>query len=72
MLVSGRADAVAFGDAGNVEAVMDWKSDVNPDPAMRRAHAAQMEDYLDATGATRGAVVYVSRSEVSWIARLEV
>ena len=70
-LVSGRADAVALGDAGDVEVVLDWKSDVDPDPASRREHIAQMADYLEATGATRGAIVYVSRSEVSWINRLE-
>jgi CRISPR-associated exonuclease Cas4 len=68
-LVSGRVDAVVLGGAGDVEVVIDWKSDVNPDPAARRAHAAQMTDYLEATGATRGAIVYVSQSEVSWIER---
>ena len=65
-LLAGRADAVAV-EGDRIVAVIDWKSDVAPDAAARRAHAGQMSDYLAATGARRGAVVYLSLGEVAWI-----
>ena len=65
-LVAGRADAVAV-EEGRIMAVIDWKSDIAPDLAARRAHADQMADYLSATGATRGAIVYASLDEVVWV-----
>ena len=67
VLVSGRADAVALDRAGRIEAVLDWKTDLDPDAATRREHAAQLMEYVVATGASRGALVYVSRREVAWI-----
>lgn len=65
--LAGRADAVVV-EADRVELVVDWKSDVNPDAAAQGAHAAQLRDYLEVTGAERGAVVYMSSGHVSWIA----
>jgi exodeoxyribonuclease-5/CRISPR-associated exonuclease Cas4 len=64
--LAGRADAVVV-EADRVELVVDWKSDVNPDAAAQGAHAAQLRDYLEVTGAERGAVVYMSSGQVSWI-----
>ena len=66
-LVAGRADAVALDAAGEVEIVLDWKSDVARVAGARLGHAAQMMAYLKATGAARGAVIYVSRAEIDWI-----
>ena len=66
-MVAGLADAVALGDSGEVEIVFDWKSDVEPDTASRLEHAVQMSDYVRATSAARGAIVYVSRSETVWV-----
>ena len=66
-LVAGRADAVALGAAGVVDIVFDWKSDVEPEPASRLEHAAQMSAYVRAAGAARGAIIYLSRSEIVWV-----
>jgi CRISPR-associated exonuclease Cas4 len=65
-LVAGRADALAI-IGERVDTAIDWKSDVNPTPAVRAAHVQQLHDYLSATGAGRGAVVYLSTGEVAWV-----
>lgn len=66
VLVAGRADALSIVD-GRIEAVLDWKSDLDPSPAERAAYASQIKSYLEITGAPRGALVYVSRGEIVWI-----
>lgn len=65
-LIGGRADALAIFE-GRVEAAIDWKSDVDPTPAVRETHRQQLRDYLSATGAKRGAVVYLTSGEITWI-----
>lgn len=65
--MAGRADAVAVGPDGAVEAVIDWKSDVAPTPGAMAGHADQLRLYLEATGAQRGAIVYMSLGRVRWI-----
>jgi ATP-dependent exoDNAse (exonuclease V) beta subunit len=65
-LTAGRADAVAV-QRDVLRAVLDWKSDVSPSGDDRAHHAAQLKDYLDAIGAPKGAVVYMSLGEVVWI-----
>jgi ATP-dependent exoDNAse (exonuclease V) beta subunit len=67
-LLAGRVDAVMYAD-GHPAVVVDWKSDVNPSAADRELYAAQMQDYLDALAAKRGAIVYMSRSEIQWVER---
>ena len=67
-LIAGRADAVAFAD-GRPAVVVDWKSDVNPAAADRQLYAGQVEDYMEALGAERGAIVYMSRGEIQWVGR---
>ncbi|TIW03833.1 MAG: hypothetical protein E5V74_08140 [Mesorhizobium sp.] len=57
---------MAVGDQGVVAAI-DWKSDVNPTLAVRKAHAQQLRDYLSATHAARGAIVYVTSGEIAWV-----
>jgi hypothetical protein len=47
--------------------VIDWKSDVDPDETDMRFHAGQLEDYLRATGAARGALVYMTPGFVRWV-----
>jgi CRISPR-associated exonuclease Cas4 len=47
--------------------VFDWKSDVAPTDADRLAYKAQLLEYARATGATRGAVVYMSLGQAHWI-----
>jgi hypothetical protein len=67
-LLSGRSDAVHMED-GRVSAVFDWKSDVAPSAHDRTSYLAQLSDYLAATGAERGAVVYMTLGEVVWLRR---
>jgi ATP-dependent exoDNAse (exonuclease V) beta subunit len=64
--LAGRADAVAIVD-GNVAAVLDWKSDLAPSAQERSGYRGQLSEYLKATGASRGALVYMSLGEVEWI-----
>ena len=65
-LTAGRADAVPV--QGNIlHAVLDWKSDVSPSQDDRSHHISQLKDYLDAVGAPKGAIVYMSLGEVVWI-----
>jgi CRISPR-associated exonuclease Cas4 len=66
ILVAGRADAIAC-ENGQPSVVFDWKSDVAPTDADRLAYKAQLLEYARATGATRGAVVYMSLGQVHWI-----
>ncbi|MDP9412539.1 MAG: UvrD-helicase domain-containing protein [Pseudomonadota bacterium] len=56
-IVSGVADAVAIGDDGRPQLVVDWKSDVSPSPATIEHYKAQVRRYLEATGAVRGLIV---------------
>jgi hypothetical protein len=65
-LVAGRADALAI-RSGRVEVAIDWKSDVSPTSAVRSAYAGQLRDYLAATGAERGARVFVTLGEIAWV-----
>lgn len=65
-LIAGRADALAIIE-NQVDAAIDWKSDVNPTPADREAHVQQLHDYLSATGAKRGAIVYLTNDEIVWV-----
>ena len=65
-LVAGRADALAI-RGGRVEVAIDWKSDVNPTAAARRAYAGQLRDYLAATGAEKGVIVFLTLGEIVWI-----
>lgn len=66
--IAGRADALAVIE-DRIDAAIDWKSDVNPTPAMREAHLQQLHDYLSATGALRGAIVYLTSGEVASVLR---
>jgi CRISPR-associated exonuclease Cas4 len=65
-LVAGRADALAF-CGQRVDVAIDWKSDVNPTPAVRKAHAQQLQDYLSASKANRGGIVYLTTGEIVWL-----
>jgi ATP-dependent exoDNAse (exonuclease V) beta subunit len=65
-LLAGRADALAIRD-GRVEVAIDWKSDVNPSAAVRGVYAQQLHDYLTATGAARGMLVFLTLGEIIWV-----
>jgi ATP-dependent exoDNAse (exonuclease V) beta subunit len=64
--LAGRADAAAI-EGERIVLVIDWKSDVNPVATVHSAHVAQLRDYLRVTGAERGAIVYMSAAQVSWV-----
>jgi CRISPR-associated exonuclease Cas4 len=68
VLVSARADAIAF-EAGLAVSAFDWKSDVAPMKDDHDAHASQLLEYLELTGADMGAVVYMTSGEIRWVRR---
>ncbi|MCW2086193.1 UNVERIFIED_ORG: CRISPR-associated exonuclease Cas4 [Bradyrhizobium japonicum] len=65
-LLAGRADALAIRD-GRVEVAIDWKSDINPSPAVQQRYAMQLRDYLEATGARRGMLAFLSLGQITWV-----
>jgi len=64
--LAGRIDAIAY-DGERAEVVIDWKSDIDPSEADMRLHAEQIQQYLRATGASRGALVYMTPGIIRWI-----
>lgn len=64
--LAGRIDAISYGE-DDATVVVDWKSDIDPTEADMRIHAGQLEDYLRATGAGRGALVYMTMGRVRWV-----
>ena len=65
-LLAGRADAFVVHDE-QVLGVVDWKSDFAPRPEDKARYVAQISDYVRATGALAGAVVFVTTGEVVWV-----
>lgn len=63
-LTAGIADAVAVDGGGRVEAVIDWKSDVDPRPDQIEIYRGQVRDYLAATGAPLGLIVFLTSNRV--------
>ncbi len=59
-LTAGIADAVAADETGRIEVVVDWKSDVSPGQAETEQYRGQVGDYLAATGAQRGLIVFMT------------
>ena len=64
VLVSGIADAVAPDGQGGIEAVIDWKSDVNPSPQTIDHYRKQINEYRRTIGAKRALLVFMTRSSV--------
>jgi ATP-dependent exoDNAse (exonuclease V) beta subunit len=64
--LAGRVDAVAVED-GRASVVLDWKSDIAPTENDVRTHAEQLRIYLFATGAPRGALVYMTLGTLHWV-----
>ncbi len=65
-LLAGRADATAY-EGATPAVVLDWKSDVAPTAQNRAQYRGQLQEYMTAIGASRGAVVYMSLSEIAWV-----
>jgi exodeoxyribonuclease-5 len=62
--VGGIADGLALDDKGAPEVVIDWKSDVSPSSTQIDIYRQQVRDYLTATGAKEGLLVFVSTGKV--------
>ena len=67
-LLAGRADALVVLD-DEVVGVVDWKSDFAPSLEDKDRYASQIADYVRATGAMAGAIVFVTTREVVWIGK---
>ncbi len=61
--VAGIADAVAVDGSDKVEIVIDWKSDVAPSATQVDLYRAQVRDYLAATSARRGLIVFLTTGQ---------
>ena len=64
ILVSGITDAVAIGDSGQIEVVIDWKSDAAMNMARNNIYQGQLEKYRRHTGAMRGLLVLMTPGKV--------
>ena len=61
---AGIADALTLTPESRPAVVVDWKSDVNPDPQTIDHYRAQVRAYLDMTGAERGMIVLMTAGAV--------
>ena len=66
-LTAGVADAVAINEKERIDAVVDWKSDVDPAPTQLDIYRGQVLDYLAATGASRGLIVFMTSGRVEHV-----
>ncbi len=64
--LAGRLDAATIVN-GKIEVVLDWKSDIDPSEREMSRHAGQLAAYLAATGARRGALVYMTTGKIRWL-----
>jgi ATP-dependent exoDNAse (exonuclease V) beta subunit len=60
----GIIDAIGYSPEGKPLILFDWKSGVAPNVASYQHHAAQVKEYLELTGSSRGFVVYMTTGEV--------
>jgi hypothetical protein len=62
--VGGTADAIAYQPTGVIDLVVDWKTDVSPTAQQINLYREQMRDYLVATGAAEGLLLFVTTGQV--------
>jgi exodeoxyribonuclease-5 len=70
--VAGITDATSFGPDGKPQVVIDWKSDVRPNPETIQHYRAQVRSYLDVTDTKRGLIVLVTSGEIFQVAPTRV
>lgn len=63
-ITAGIADAASFGSDGAAQTIIDWKSDVDPQPAAVEHYRAQIQSYLRTTESTKGLLVFVTHGRV--------
>jgi CRISPR-associated exonuclease Cas4 len=66
MALVGRVDAAVV-EGNKTLIVVDWKSDVEPATLDIQIHIGQLREYMRATGAPRGALVYMTPGIVQWV-----
>jgi ATP-dependent helicase/nuclease subunit A len=62
--VGGVVDALARQPDGSIELIIDWKTDVSPSAQQIELYRDQVRDYLNATGAPEGLLVFVTAGQV--------
>jgi len=62
--VGGIADAVAYQPTGAIDLVVDWKTDVSPSVQQIELYREQLRDYLAATNASEGLLVFVTTGQL--------
>jgi hypothetical protein len=67
--VGGIVDALALGQDGSVDVVIDWKSDVDPSVSQVEVYRTQVRDYLTATGAKEGLLVFATTGGIEKVFR---
>jgi hypothetical protein len=55
------------GATGIIDLVIDWKTDVDPSPLQIGLYREQLHDYLAATGAAEGLLVFVTTGQLVWV-----
>jgi len=70
-VVIGIADAVALDRDGGIGLVIDWKSDVAPEPKTVSRYRGQVRSYLDATGAPEGLIVFLTTGQVERVRSID-
>ena len=61
---AGIADALTLTAEGRPAVVVDWKSDVNPDPQTLEHYQSQVRTYLDMTSSSHGLIVFMTTGTV--------
>ncbi len=67
-LTAGIVDAAAVDETGRIDAVIDWKSDVAPARELVEQYRNQLRDYLRATAAQRGLLVFLTSGRIEEVA----
>ena len=67
--IGGIVDALALGEYGAIDVVIDWKSDVDPSLSQVELYRAQVRDYLAATGAKEGLLVFATSGRIELLRR---
>jgi exodeoxyribonuclease-5 len=62
--IAGVADAMTLTADGRPAVIVDWKSDVSPDPRTVDHYRSQVRAYLNVTGAQRGLIVLMTTAIV--------
>jgi len=69
LVTAGIADAITFTADGKPHTIIDWKSDVAPSAATLQHYRAQVDNYLEITGARRGLIVLATSGQIIEVAR---